>query len=563
MNTIVVRGGTVIDGTGQSSFAADVAIRDGRIAEVGRVSTADMSDVIDADGLVVAPGFIDPHVHYDAQIMWDPALTPSSMYGVTTVIGGNCGFGVAPLGENNADYMLRLLANVEGMSLEALEAGSDWSWDSFDDWLGRVTARIAVNAAFFIGHSTVRRYVMGADATARSANDDEVAAMAELVTAALSSGAVGLSTSSNENHHDGDGFGVPSRHADRRELLALATAMQHRPGRVLEIVPAMAKTFDEGTYELFTDLSIASRGTVLWNSLAVNATRPQWHEPMLAASSYAAERGAEVIALSIPDVARLRLSFSNGMILQAFEGWSELFAMRHAERRAALQNPEWRARMRYGLAQSAGLYARFIDFGSMLIGEATSPQNAPLNGLTVAEVAQRRGGDVFDTALDLSIEEDLHVGFWPPPDGDDAESWKLRAATWQRADVLVGGGDAGAHLDAIDSFNYPGVLAGPVVRDRGLLTLEEAVRLMTSVPARRFGFRDRGTIRPGAAADLVVFDRATFGPGPLELRADLPGRALRLYSEATGLHHVVVNGSSIVRDGVPTDAMPGQVLRAV
>ena len=387
--------------------------------------------------------------------------------------------------------------------------------------------------------------------------------MVELVTAALSSGAVGLSTSSNENHHDGDGFGVPSRYADRGELLALAAAMQHWPGRVLEVVPAMAETFDEGTYELFTDLSIASRGTVLWNSLAVNASRPQWHEPMLAASSYAAERGAEVIALSIPDVARLRLSFSNGMILQAFEGWSELFAMRQAERRAALQNPEWRARMRYGLERSAGLYARFVDFGSMLIGEATSPQNAPLNGLTVAEVAQHRGGDAFDTALDLSIEEDLHVGFWPPPDGDDDESWKLRAATWQRADVLVGGGDAGAHLDAIDSFNYPGVLAGPVVRDRGLLTLEAAVRLMTSVPARRFGFRDRGTISPGAAADLVVFDPATFGPGTLELRADLPGRARRLYSEATGLHHVVVNGSSIVRDGVPTDAVPGQVLRAV
>ena len=164
MNTIVVRGGAVIDGTGLPSFTADVAICDGRIVEVGHVSTADTSDVIDADGLVVAPGFIDPHVHYDAQIMWDPALTPSSMYGVTTVIGGNCGFGVAPLGESNADYMLRLLANVEGMSIEALEAGSDWSWDSFDDWLGRVTARIAVNAAFFIGHSTVRRYVMGADA---------------------------------------------------------------------------------------------------------------------------------------------------------------------------------------------------------------------------------------------------------------------------------------------------------------------------------------------------------------------------------------------------------------
>jgi N-acyl-D-aspartate/D-glutamate deacylase len=196
----------------------------------------------------------------------------------------------------------------------------------------------------------------------------------------------------------------------------------------------------------------------------------------------------------------------------------------------------------------------------MRIGEARSPGNASLNGLTVADAARRRRATVFDTALDLAIEENLGVGFWPPPTGDDDGSWKLRAAIWQRPDVLVGGGDAGAHLDAIDSFNYPAVVAGPVVRDRGLLALPDAIRLMTSVPADRFGLPGRGRIAVGAAADLVLFDPTTFGPGQLELRTDLPGGAQRLYSEATGLHQVYVNGTAVVRGGQVTEATPGQVL---
>jgi N-acyl-D-aspartate/D-glutamate deacylase len=564
MTDIALRGATVVDGTGRPSYTADVVVRGGKIVEIGRLGKQGSSETIDADGLVVAPGFIDPHVHYDAQIMWDPALTPSSMYGVTTVIGGNCGFGVAPLGETNARYMLRLLANVEGMSIEALEAGCDWSWDSFDEWLARLSGGLALNAAFFIGHSTVRRYVMGAGATSRAADAHEIAAMVDLVSAALRSGAVGISTSLNENHHDGDGVGVPSRQADRQELLALAASMRPFPGRILEVVPAMAQPFDTDTHELLTQLSLASAGVVLWNSVAVDAARPEWHGPMLAASGYAAQRGGNVMALSIPDVARLRLSFSNGMILQAFEGWAELFALPHEVRRRALADPAWRTRMRAGLAAAnrEGLYGRFADLGVMRIGEATSESNASLNGLTVADVARRRGADAFDTALDLAVEEDLRVGFWPTPVADDAESWELRAQVLQRRDVLVGGGDAGAHLDAIDSFNYPAVLAGPVVRDRGLLTLEQSVRLMTSVPARHFGLHDRGTVAVGSRADLVVFDPTTFGPGPLELRSDLPGGAERLYSEAAGLRHVFVNGTAVVRDRQLTGALPGQVLKA-
>jgi N-acyl-D-aspartate/D-glutamate deacylase len=270
------------------------------------------------------------------------------------------------------------------------------------------------------------------------------------------------------------------------------------------------------------------------------------------------------MALSIPDVARLRLSFSNGMILQAFDGWAELFAMTHAARRVALADPAWRARLRTGLraAQAGGLFARFVEFGPMRIGEARDPSNVRWNGATVDEMAAASRKDPFDAALDLAVEEDLMVGFWPTPAGDDDDSWSLRARVWQQPDVLVGGGDAGAHLDAIDSFNYPAVLAGPVVRDRRLLDLETAIRMLTSEPAKTFGLRGRGEVKVGSSADLVVFDANSFGPGPVELRADLPGGAPRLYSEAEGLHHVFVNGVPIVRDRALTGALPGRVLRS-
>lgn len=561
MLDLLIRSGMIVDGTGSPARRADIGIRDGKIAELGRIQGSART-VLDVDGLTVTPGFIDPHVHYDGQIMWDPACTPSCHYGVTTVIGGNCGFGIAPLGPANADYILELLANVEGIPTEALRKGSDWGWTGFSEWLDRLAPRIAVNAAFLAGHSTIRRFVLGDAATVRPATEDEIRSMCSLLEELLAAGALGLSTSRNENHLDGQGHGVPSRSADEGELIRLAQVLRSRPGSVLEIVPAMDHAFEEADYDFLTRLGLASKGTILWNSLSVDAARPEWHEKLLGAAPHAAARGARVVALSIPDVSRLRLSFSNGMILQALPGWAPLFALSRPERIEALRDPAWRARLRAGLASATegGLYARYSNFASMRIGEARSPEFRSSNGRRLGEVATERGIDPLDLAFDLAVAERLEAGFWAPALGDDESSWRLRSEVWQRDDVLVGGGDAGAHLDAIDSFNYFGVLAGPVVRDRRLLSFESAVQLLTSRPAALFGLTDRGVIRVGAAADLVVLDPGRFGPGELQLRDDLPGGGTRLYSEAVGLHHVFVNGVHVVREGRLTGSHGGRVL---
>ncbi len=559
MLDLIFAGGTIIDGTGRAARRGDVGIEGSRVVALGTIDQP-ARRTVDATGLVVAPGFIDPHVHYDAQVLWDPDLTPTSLHGVTTVIGGNCGFGIAPLGPGAADYLVHMLAAVEGMHVDALLAGASWDWTGYDQWLDLVDRSTALNAGFFVGHSTVRRLVMGESAATDAATDDQIRRMVQVVDAALASGAVGFSTSLNENHLDGDGNPVPSRHAGTGELMALARVLAGHPGSLLELVPPMAGPFGTAEYELLTELSLAAHAPVMWNSLAIDETRPIFHESLLAASSYAAERGARVIAMTIPDIARLRLSFSNGMILQAFPGWADLFSLSPEKRLAALGDPAVRSGLREGLAAcgSDGLFGRFADFGPMRIGET---RQADLNGQTLADAARHRGVDVLDRMLDLVIDEGLEVGFWPPSPGDDDASWRRRAEIWGLPDVIVGGGDAGAHLDAIDSFNYPAVLVGPIVRDRGLVSLEEAVRLLTSVPADLFGLRDRGVLRAGAFADVVVFDPDRIGPGLLELRSDLPAGARRLYAEAAGLHHVAVNGSLVVEDGELTHARPGRVLR--
>lgn len=566
MLDVLLRGGSVIDGSGAPARRADVGLRDGRVAEVGDV-TGPARRTLDVDGLVVAPGFIDPHVHYDAQVMWDPGLSPTSLQGITTVVGGNCGFGVAPMTADAAGYLMRMLARVEGMPLETLESGADWtSWQSFGQWMGRLDGRLGLNAGFFVGHSTVRRVAMGPEASSRAATPDEIAAMVALVEEALDAGALGISTSLSEAHHDGEGGPVPSRHATTDELLALAATLRRRPGTLFEIVPALAETFGDDERRALADLALAAGQPVLWNALLVDSGRPEYHESLLAASQTAADLGARVVALTIPDIPRLRLSLGSSLILEAVPHWAELFALAPDARLAAIGRPEVRARLADGIHQihdgPDGPMKRLVTVEEMVVGEAASARNASLNGRTLGAIAAERGVDPLDVLFDLAVDERLDVGFWAPPLGDDPASWQARGEIWQRPDVLVGGGDAGAHLDAIDSFSYPAYLIAESVRERGLLSLEAAIRLLTSVPADLFSLAGRGRLERGAHADVVVLDAATFRPGPRQIRRDLPGGAARLYSEAIGLHHVFVNGAAIVEDGRATGALAGQLLRA-
>ena len=556
MVDLIIRGGRVVDGTGDASRVADVAVRDGRVVAVGDV-TDGADRVIDATGRVVCPGFIDIHTHYDAQLLWDQTASPSSLHGVTTVIGGNCGFSIAPLGPDDADYIQAMMAVVEGMPRAALEGGGLWTWGSFADYLGRFDRGLTVNAGFLVGHSTVRRVVMGEAATSDRATPDQLEAMARLVGESLAGGALGFSSSLGEGHLDGDHRPVPSSCAGHDEFVALAGVLRDHPGTTLEFIPSIGP-IPEDRIELMADMSLAADRPLNWNLLGSLSSEEIW-EGQLRASDMAAARGAHVVALALPDMMRMR----SNTLLPGLPGWRAVMDLDAAGRRAAAVDPVIRARLRAGAEQVAeraiGVLA---DFSLMEVADPDSPWE----GRALGAIAEERGTDVIDVLIDVVLPDALTLyvvlpSLTPSLGGSD-EGWAARVAVWKDPRVLLGGSDAGAHVDLMCHANYPTRVLGEVVRRRGLLTVEEAVAMMTDRPARHYGLRGRGRIELGYHADLVVFDAATVDSGPARLVADMPGGGERLVADSAGVTHVLVAGTEVVTDGVVNGDRPGRVLRS-
>ncbi|HXQ90276.1 MAG TPA: amidohydrolase family protein [Acidimicrobiales bacterium] len=561
MLDLLIRGGTVVDGTGAPARRADVAVRDGRVVAVGTTDEP-AARHIDAEGLMVTPGFVDLHTHYDAQLSWDPTASPSPLHGVTTVIGGNCGFSLAPAGPEHARYLARMMARVEGMPLAALEH-LDWSWNSFGEWLGRLDGSVAVNAGFLVGHSAVRRVVMGEDAVGSVATDEQVQSMASVLARSLEEGALGFSTSQAQTHNDGDGMPVPSRAAARSELEALCATVSGHPGTTLElIVPGCINGFSDDEVDLMATLSLRADRPANWNVLGVSALNPKGLEHQLAASTAASARGATVVALTLPHTMKLRLSFEPGAILDSLPGWREMFALPVPDRIKVLSDPAQRARLDAGAkSEEAGIIGALARWENLVIDETFAPANAACEGRSVGEIAKASGKEPFDALLDIVIADELRTGLRPPI-GESEADWELRAEVWNDPRTVVGGSDAGAHLDMMCGAIYCTSMLGDGVRTRHLMSWEEAVRQLTDVPARLYGLRGRGRVEEGYWADMVVFDPERIGHGPERTRHDLPGGAARLYAEGIGIEHVIVNGEEIVRAGSFTGALPGAVLRS-
>lgn len=558
MFDLIIRNGVLIDGSGEPRRAADVGIRDGRIAAIGSVNGPATRE-IEAGGRIVAPGFVDPHTHYDAQAFWDPMLTPSSLHGVTTVIGGNCGFSIAPAPPDTRDYLRRLLARVEGIPLDALEGGVPWNWNGTDDYLSMLVGRLAINAGFMVGHSALRRAVMGSDATRRAARTEEVSAMCALLRNGLKAGGLGFSSSQAETHQDGAGDPVPSRFADASELIALAGVCSEFEGTSLEFIPTI-KPFQESHAELMTSMSLAAGRPLNWNALHPNAANLDACLGQLAASDFARARGGKIVALSSPKGRDLRMCFATGFLLDSVNGWRDLIALPHSARRAALADPVERRRLES--IADGGITGWIDQWGSHVIVETFSEETRRFVGRSVQSIADELGKRPFDALIDIVVTDDLLTAFQPPAKTLSRADWEARLRIWRDDRVVIGASDAGAHIDIIDTFNYPTTFLGTAVREQRLLPLEEAVALITSVPANLFGLFARGRISEGFCADLVIFDEATIDSRPTVTRADLPGGARRLYSEAVGIDHVLVNGKPILSHGVPTGATPGSILRS-
>jgi len=554
---LLLKGGTVVDGTGAPRRAADVGIRDGRIVVVGE-ATEPAARVVDVTGLLVCPGFVDLHTHYDAQLLWDPTASPSVLHGVTTVLGGNCGFSVAPLGPDDTAYIQSMMAVVEGIPIEALQGGGPWDWHGFDEYLDRVDAAgLAVNAGFLVGHSTVRRVVMGDDATRAEASPGQLAAMVDLVGASVAGGALGFSSSLGEGHLDGEGRAVPSSWAAPEEFVALAGALRHHPGTSLEFIPTVGPIPEE-RMQLMADMSLAADRALNWNLLGSLASE-EIYEQQLEASDRAAAVGAHVVALTLPDMMRMRAS----TLLPGLPGWRPVTELDPAGRRAAVADPETRARLRAGAEKAARRSMGVLsDFAMM---EVSDPDSSWV-GRSVGEIAEARGTDVVDVLIDVVLADGLTLfAVLPsltPSLGRTDQGWAARTAVWRDRRVMLGGSDAGAHLDLMCHANYPTVVLGEVVRQRGLLSWEEAVEMMTDRPARFYGLTGRGRIAEGYHADLVVVDPERVGTRPVTLVRDLPGGGERLHAGSVGVAHVLVAGGEVVTDGEVTGERPGRVLRS-
>lgn len=560
----VIKGGTIIDGTGTPGRIGDIGVKDGRIVAIGEV-TEDATEVIDATGKMVMPGVIDAHTHYDAQLIWDPSATPSSNHGVTTVIAGNCGFTLAPLRptEAEANYLQEMMSRVEGMPLPALQL-VDWNWETFEDYLGKFEDNIAVNAGWLVGHCAVRRYVMGPESVGGEATPEQIDAMVAEVRKAIEAGALGWSFTLSGSHSDGDGQPVPSRWASRDEMMAMATEVGRHEGTTLEgIVPGCLDRFADDEIELLASLSAAAERVMNWNVLTIDSREPDRAPRQLSAYDVAKAKGGRVVALTLPVLVPMNMNFETFCGIWLLPKWEETLRVSHDERITRLRDPEVRAMLlEQSHTQEAGVYRRLADWEDYVIGDTFSPENEGYAGRVVKDIAAELGKEPFDTLLDIVIADDLRTILWPAPKDKDPESWRMRVEVWNDERSIIGGSDAGAHLDRMCGATFPTRFLGDMLNGRKLVPIESAVHMLTEKPAKLFGLVDRGTIAEGNYADLVVFDPNTIGSEDARMVADLPGGCSRLTAKSNGIERVLVNGTVVIVDGEPTGATPGTVLKS-
>ena len=553
---LLIKNGMVVDGTGAPARRADVAVTSGKIAEIGRV-TDGAAAVIDATDLVVAPGFIDPHTHYDAQICWDGAVTPSSWHGVTSVIMGNCGVGIAPCKPKAREVAMRDLVNVEAIPFDVLNLGITWDWETFPDFMeAAARRRPSLNLAFLAPLTPFRHYVMGEASMERAATPDETAQIKALLGEAIDAGAFGFSTTILNQHVGFQGRPLACRNASRDELKSYANALKERGKGAIEIaLTRKIAVLDDEEYELLDFLLRESGRHVTFLALFDRDDIPEAVRETLRKAAPLIARGARPQTSPLPLTRDINMR--NPFSFAAFPSWNRVFVDKSKPAQAAVYaDVAFRNQFREELKQPMA----FGNWARINVHEVRSPALKALEGRSIADIAREQGKDGVDAFLDLTLQDDLDIEF-------TMASFNTRVDRMTEIlndkSVLVALGDGGAHVDMLCDAGYPTYLLGTWVRERQALTLEEGVRRLTSDPADVFGIRDRGRLAPGLAADLVIFDAARVGSTNRgERRFDLPGGAKRMVMPSRGVEHTVVNGVVTWADGKLTGAAAGQVLRS-
>ncbi len=541
---LILRNATVIDGTGGPRRSADVGVEGGTIVAVGDVPGGDGAEEVDLQDLVLAPGFVDIHTHYDAQILWDPDLTPSSWHGVTSVVMGNCGFGIAPTRPEHRETIARTLENVEGMALDALVAGIDWTFESFPEYLATVEALPKrLNVGVLVGHTPTRLYVLGDDASEREATDDEVAEMRAIVRGALEAGAVGFSTSAAPTHAGAYGKPVPSRLAAYEEIRELASAMGEVGKGVMQATVGVNLFMDQ-----FAEISTLTGRPVSWTALLSGMWGKNAAKGIIDATE---QRGGEVWPQVACRPLVMQVTMADPFPMSTMAAFQEVLAVPHERRAEIYADPAWRDRAR----ADTGIWGDRLMKATI---QETERHGELVGGPTIADLAEQRGVHPMDLMIDLALEDDLATRYRIVLANDDEEELELLL---QDERTVLGLSDAGAHASQLCDANFSTHLLSEWTRKRGVLTLEQAVWRLSGQAAEVFRLEGRGRIAEGLAADLVAFDPDEVGSDPLERVWDLPAGADRLIAHSRGIEDVWVNGTATRRGGDDLDARPGTLLR--
>jgi N-acyl-D-aspartate/D-glutamate deacylase len=546
---LIVKDARIVDGTGQSAFSGDVAVENGRIAAVGEVEDG-AKRVVDAGGQVVAPGFIDAHTHYDAQLLWDPAANPSTVHGITSILTGNCGYTLAPVRASDQDYLMGLFAAAEEIPKQALQMFAPFGWETFPEYLEWMPGRIGVNVLTQVGHSALRRFVMGEAALERSATADEIAEIVRVAEAALDAGAAGISSSQAPHQRGELGEHIPSFFADEAETFALAEAVRRKGKRLLSINPATKRDgLTDEDRALLVRLAEISGAVVSWNDFGMGTPNG---DSVLEFMEAELERGNKIYAIARCQRPETRFTLKKlSAIFANSEPWVELSRLDPAGKIAALENPEWRSR----LGEFWGSAKYMVNTS---VEKAASSETAALEGRLLTDIAQERGVSPSDVMFDVAVADKLETFFRisGPVNVDESRLERILNSPA----TLVGISDGGAHLQTFAGGDYTSYFLAHWVREKGTFSLEEGVAALSSRVAHFLGITDRGTIETGKAADLVVFDPDTIEPLTLLTLDDIPGGGTRMTKNARGIPWVLVNGEPVIADGEPTGSVAGTVL---